>query len=207
MPPTRRLPVVDCCLAFFCPPPRPQRGGRKSKAARRRRPAKKIRDGRFGRLRLQRRHLALAPNGHRIREATGACGSVRLGRWGSRRARRPPAAKSREFRPPRRNGIARAIAGPARPHNPQNGQRGGPGNAPWAGDGAQTTCDDGGDAARTTAVMSPWCGGCEKNCAPVIFKGATLTQNSETMAACTRGNHMRPSSPNLEFPGVVTSGD
>ena len=144
----------------------------------------------------------VAPNGHRIEEATGACGSVRRGRWEPQEAPATPGCEIARFRPPRRNGIAPTIAGPARPHNPQNSQRGDPGDAPRAGDGAQTTCDDEGDAARTTAVMSPWCGGCEKNCAPVIFEGATLTQNSETMAACTRGNRMRPSSPNLEFPGV-----
>ena len=44
--------------------------------------------------------------------------------------------------------------------------------------------------------------GCATDCAPIMFEGVTLNQNSETMAACTRGKHMRPSSPIMEFPGV-----
>lgn len=68
----------------------------------------------------------------------------------------------------------RAIPGPSCPHNPQNDRRGGPGDAPWAGDGATTMCDDGGGTARITVVMSSWCCGCATKNVPLLIKGVTL---------------------------------
>ena len=99
MPPARRLLQVDCCLGIFSGFPCPQRGGRQSKATRRRRPAKNIRGGRFGRLHLRGRRQAVAPNGYRIRAVKDARDALAWVAGSRGRARRPPAAKSRDFAP------------------------------------------------------------------------------------------------------------